>query len=164
MTNLINTLETYWYISPPWGQQIPPLCISLLERVYVTTTKSFGYCCGVEWSDNGWEYSITLDNEIVSVRGHEIVGSGQLQSLEIGQLVFMVGELVKFRFAADGSKIRTVLGIQLINGAWFYSIEWLSPALTAPEDTGVCILPQSTNKPKVNPHLAWVTDFDLTGV
>ncbi|RCJ24393.1 hypothetical protein A6770_28255 [Nostoc minutum NIES-26] len=76
----------------------------------------------------------------------------------------MVGELVKFRFAAEESKIRTVLGIQLINGAWFYSIEWLSPALTAPEDMGICILPRSTNKPKVNPHLAWVTHYDLTGV
>ncbi|MBD6620008.1 DUF1392 domain-containing protein, partial [Komarekiella sp. 'clone 1'] len=49
MTNLVQNLEECWYISPLWGQDIPPLSISLLERVYLTTTKSFGYCYGVEW-------------------------------------------------------------------------------------------------------------------
>jgi len=163
MNNLINSLETSWYVSPPWGAEIPPLCISLLERVYVTTVKLFGYCCGVEWSDDGWCYSIALENEIVSVPGIKIIGSGRLQAVSVEQPVFMVGELVKFRFA-DGSQIRTVLGLQLINGSWFYSIEWRSSALVMSENAGVCILPVSDNKPKFNPHLAWVTDYDLTGV
>ncbi|NEU83627.1 DUF1392 family protein [Nostoc sp. UIC 10630] len=25
MINLIHTLETCWYVSPPWGKEIPPL-------------------------------------------------------------------------------------------------------------------------------------------
>ena len=49
MTNLVQNLEQCWYISPPWGQRIPPLLVSLLERVYVKSAKAFGYCTGVEW-------------------------------------------------------------------------------------------------------------------
>ncbi|WP_306297119.1 DUF1392 family protein [Nostoc sp. C057] len=37
MINLVQTLETCWYVSPPWGKEIPPLEVSLLEKVYVTT-------------------------------------------------------------------------------------------------------------------------------
>ncbi|QLE59617.1 DUF1392 family protein [Nostoc sp. TCL26-01] len=163
MTNSITTLESCWYISPPWGQQIPPMVISLLERVYLPGRKVFGYCCGVEWSD-GWEYSIALDHDIVSVRGMEIITSGRLQAVSVEKPVFMVGELVKFQFAGDGPKIRTVLGLQLINGAWFYQIEWKSPYLIVPEDAPICILPQSSSNPKLNSRLAWVTDYDLVGV
>jgi predicted metalloenzyme YecM len=53
---------------------------------------------------------------------------------------------------------------QLINGSWFYAIEWRSPALVIPGNVEVCILPVSENKPKFNPHLAWVSDYDLIGV
>ncbi|MCC5661601.1 DUF1392 domain-containing protein [Nostoc sp. XA010] len=35
MTNLVQNLEQCWYISPPWGKRIPPLLVSLLERVSV---------------------------------------------------------------------------------------------------------------------------------
>lgn len=59
----------------------PASWVSLLERVYVTTLRSFGYCCGVEWSDDGWIYAIAFDNEVVSVSGTEIVGSGRLQAI-----------------------------------------------------------------------------------
>jgi hypothetical protein len=163
MVNLINSLQTCWYISPPWGQQVPPLVISLLESAYVTTNKSFGYCCGVEWSDNGWSYTIDCAGEVSCVLEHEIITCGQIQSLCVESPIFMVGELVKFRFAADRSNSRTVLGIQLINHAWFYSIEWQSPALTLPEDAVRSIFPRSNAKPKFNPRLVWVTDYDLTG-
>lgn len=94
MNNFINTLESCWYISPPWGKEIPPLVISLLERVYLPKTKIFGYCCGVEWSADGWCYSIALDSQIVSVSGIEIVSSGQLQALRLPKPTFMVGELL----------------------------------------------------------------------
>jgi hypothetical protein len=53
MTDHINTLETCWYISPPWRQQLLPLALSLLEKVYLPSEKVAGYCCGVEWSDDG---------------------------------------------------------------------------------------------------------------
>ncbi|WP_267923042.1 DUF1392 family protein [Nostoc mirabile] len=58
MTYLVQNLEQCWYISPPWGQRIPPLLVSLLERVYVKSAKAFGYCTGVEWSERGWKYEI----------------------------------------------------------------------------------------------------------
>ncbi|WP_152592454.1 DUF1392 family protein [Nostoc sphaeroides] len=32
-------------MSVPWVQRIPPLLVSLLERVYVKSGKAFGYCC-----------------------------------------------------------------------------------------------------------------------
>jgi hypothetical protein len=51
MTNLVQNLEQCWYTSPPWGQRIPPLLVSLLEQVYVKSAKAFGYCTGVEWSE-----------------------------------------------------------------------------------------------------------------
>jgi hypothetical protein len=59
MINLVQNLETSWYLSPPWGKEIPPLEVSLLEKVYVTTTKSFGYCCGVEWSAKAFGLAFT---------------------------------------------------------------------------------------------------------
>ncbi|WP_375514824.1 DUF1392 family protein [uncultured Nostoc sp.] len=43
MTNLVQNLEQCWYISPPWGKNIPPLLVNLLERVYVKSAKAFGY-------------------------------------------------------------------------------------------------------------------------
>ncbi|WP_348535528.1 DUF1392 family protein [Komarekiella delphini-convector] len=59
-------------MSPLWGQDIPPLSISLLERVYLTTTKSFGYCYGVEWLQHELRGSVShavrlipLNNEVV---------------------------------------------------------------------------------------------------
>ncbi|ODH01319.1 hypothetical protein A4S05_29410 [Nostoc sp. KVJ20] len=62
MTNLVQNLERYWYISPPWDQPIPPLLVSLLEQVYVKSAKVFGYCTGVEWSERGWKYEIFAGN------------------------------------------------------------------------------------------------------
>jgi hypothetical protein len=102
---------------PTVGSTARPLVISLLESLYVTTNKSFGYCCGVEWSDNGYSYAIDCAGEISCVLEHEIITSEQIQSVSVESPIFIVGELVKFRFAADGSNRRTVFGIQLINGA-----------------------------------------------
>ncbi|MBG1268744.1 DUF1392 family protein [Nostoc sp. WHI] len=138
MTNLVQNLEQCWYISPPWGQRIPPLLVSLLERVYVKRVKAFGYCCGVEWSPQGWKYEINTCNDNISVWGSELIGTGNLRSpLALAQPslpqekpVFRLGELVEFRFHGDGPPIRIVQGIQLINDCWFYSIEWMSPAIS----------------------------------
>ncbi|MCC2693885.1 DUF1392 family protein [Nodularia sp. LEGE 04288] len=133
MNNLINSLEICWYISPPWGKEIPPMVICLLERVYLPKFSAFGYCCGVEWGDNIWNYSIALDNKIVSVPGVEMIPTGQIQSTAAEKPVFMVGELVNFRFGDHAAKVRTVLGLQLINGSCLYGIEWRSPALQQPD-------------------------------
>ncbi|MCC5633874.1 DUF1392 domain-containing protein [Nostoc sphaeroides CHAB 2801] len=125
MINQVPNLETCWYLSPPWGKKIPPLEVSLLEKVYVTTTKSFGYCCGVEWSAKGWNYEIVSGKDNLTVLGRELIGTGKLQLVTKEKPVFELGELVEFRFHGDGPPARIVQGIQLICDSWFYSIEWM---------------------------------------
>ncbi|WP_414756614.1 DUF1392 family protein [Anabaena sp. CCY 9910] len=164
MSNPINTLETCWYISPPWGKQLSPLTISILEKVYLPSPKVAGYCCGVEWSETGWSYSIDSDRGIISVTDSEIIASGQLQPLVISKPQFRLGQLVNFRFANDGPKVRMILGMSLINNAWLYQVEWKSPALKLPTDEGVCIFPKSAQQGKFINRLSWVTPHDLTEV
>jgi hypothetical protein len=122
MTNLVQNLEQCWYISPPWGQRIPPLLVSLLERVYVKSAKAFGYCTGVEWSKHGWKYEINTCNTNIIVLGSELIGTGKLQANTKEKPVFKLGKLAEFRFHGDRPPIRIVQGIQLINDCWFYSI------------------------------------------
>jgi hypothetical protein len=91
--------------------------------VYVKRVKAFGYCCGVEWSSQGWKYEINTCNDNISVWGSELIGTGNLRSpLALAQPslpqekpVFRLGELVEFRFHGDGPPIRIVQGIQMIN-------------------------------------------------
>lgn len=80
MTNLVQNLEQCWYISPPWDQPIPPLLVSLLERVDVKPAKAFGYCCGIEWSECGWKYEIVSGNDNITVWGNELIGTYNLIS------------------------------------------------------------------------------------
>ena len=68
MTNLVQNLEQCWYISPPCGQRIPSLLVNLLERVYVKSAKAFGYCTGVEWSEQGWKYEIVTGKALTSIK------------------------------------------------------------------------------------------------
>jgi Protein of unknown function (DUF1392) len=153
MTKLIHTLEECWYISPPWGQDIPPLSISLLERVYLTTTKSFGYCCGVEWLQDDWSYAIALNDEMVYTSALQLRGTRKLQ-LGIDKPVFTLGQRVVFRCNRDGSKLRIVQGIHLIDDFWTYTVEWASPSLT--ECDGKLMTSGDRR--------AWVTDTDLARV
>ncbi|WP_100903984.1 DUF1392 family protein [Nostoc flagelliforme] len=120
-----TAVEQCWYISPPWGQQIPHLLVSLLERVYVKSARAFGYCTGVERSERGWKYEIFACNTNITAFGSELICTGNLQLEAIAKPVFRLGELVEFRFHGDGPPIRIVQGIQLINDAWFYSVEWM---------------------------------------
>lgn len=130
MTNLVQNLEQCWYISLPWSQRIPPLLVSLLEQVYVKSAKAFGYCTGMEWSEHGWKYEIFACNTNITALGSELIGTGDLQLNTKEKPVFRLGELVEFRFHGDGPPIRIVQGIQMINDAWFYNIEWMSPAIS----------------------------------
>ncbi|MEH2430821.1 MAG: DUF1392 family protein [Nostoc sp.] len=154
MTNLVQSLEQCWYISPPWGQRIPPLLVSLLERVYVKSAKAFGYCTGVEWSEHAWKYEIFAFNTNITVLGSELIGTGNLQLGVIPKPAFRLGELVEFRFHGDGPLIRIVQGIQLINDSWFYSIEWMSPSISEKGDEIF------TSRDSI----ARVTDYDLERV
>ncbi|MBW4458552.1 MAG: DUF1392 domain-containing protein [Nostoc indistinguendum CM1-VF10] len=154
MTNLVQNLEQCWYTSPPWGQQIPPVLVSLLERVYIKSAKAFGYCTGVEWSEHGWKYEIFACNTNITVLGSELIGTSNLQPNAKEKPVFRLGELVEFRFHGDGPPVRIVQGIQLINDSWFYMIEWMSPAISEKGDEVF------TSKDSI----ARMTDYDLERV
>jgi Protein of unknown function (DUF1392) len=127
MTCAITTLERCWYLSPPWGQKIPTLEASLLERVYLKTNRSFGHCCGVKWLHDNWIYLIDTDSELLHATKHQIIAIGQINTGVKPN--FALGDRVMLPSLEHGKKQRLVLGIQLLDGAWFYLFEITSPAL-----------------------------------
>ncbi|MCC5633778.1 DUF1392 domain-containing protein [Nostoc sphaeroides CHAB 2801] len=129
MIELINILETSWYLSPPWGQTIPPVEVNLLERVYLRSTRTFGYCCGIQWKHECWLYSIDCRNEIVHATQHQIIGTGDLVTLPVPKSAFVLGQRVMLCSHDKGAKHRLILGIALVNNSWFYLVELMSPTL-----------------------------------
>ncbi|BBD63309.1 hypothetical protein NIES2109_61590 (plasmid) [Nostoc sp. HK-01] len=141
MTCAIITLEKSWYLSPPWGQQMPSLEVHLSEKVYLTTNQAFGYCCGVHWQSGEWVYAVKCvdasrlvvrHRSIVYVTKHEIIGTGRVQSAYMRKPAFVLGDRVMLRFDSHATKQRLILGIVLVNNAWFYVVELMSPALVRP--------------------------------
>ncbi|MDZ8261960.1 DUF1392 family protein [Nostoc sp. ChiQUE01b] len=63
MTEQIADLERCWFLSSPWGQNIPPVEVNLLEKVYLKTNRTFGYCCGVQWYSDCWNYVIEVKDD-----------------------------------------------------------------------------------------------------
>ncbi|MBD2505096.1 DUF1392 family protein [Anabaena azotica] len=165
MANLINILETCWYKSPPWDNQIPALAVSLLEKVYIPNpVQIVGYCAGVEWSEEGWIYSVASERGLITVSADDITPTGQILPLKVEKPQFRLGQLVNFRFANDGPPIRTILGLTLVNESWLYQVEWRSPSLRLSLDEGVCLFPKSTQPSKFIDRLSWVTPYDLSEV
>ncbi|AUB41644.1 Protein of unknown function DUF1392 [Nostoc flagelliforme CCNUN1] len=80
MIDHINALKTSWYLSPSWGKIIPPVEVNLLERVYLRTTRTFGYCCGMQWKHECWIYSVDCGNEILHATENQIIGTGELEA------------------------------------------------------------------------------------
>jgi Protein of unknown function (DUF1392) len=154
MTNLINSLETAWYISPPWGAEVPPPFIRLLERVYLTTANSFGYCCGVEWLQGEWNYEIAVNDEVVYAPASQLHDTGTLHLEVADKPVFALGDKVLFRRSQNTTQFRIVQGIHRIEGCWLYTVEWTSPELT--EFDGQLMTSGDRR--------AWVTDTDLVKV
>ncbi|MBD2472196.1 DUF1392 family protein [Nostoc sp. FACHB-145] len=140
MTCAIVALERCWYLSPPWSQPIPSLEVHLSEKVYLTTNQAFGYCCGVLWQEDKWVYAfvkdvgeaIAVDRSITYVTKHEIIGTGQVKSTYMRKPAFVLGDRVMLRFDSHATKQRLILGIVLVNNAWFYVVELMSPALVQP--------------------------------
>ncbi|MCC5669815.1 DUF1392 domain-containing protein [Nostoc sp. CHAB 5784] len=132
MIELITALETSWYISPPWGQTIPPVEVNLLERVYLRTTRTFGYCCGIQWKHECWLYTVDCGNEILHATQHQIIGTGQLETVTVQKPAFVLGERVMLCSHDKETKQRLILGIALVNNSWFYIVELMSPTLTPP--------------------------------
>jgi Protein of unknown function (DUF1392) len=132
MTCAIITLEKCWYLSPPWGQPMPSMEVNLSEKVYLTDSKTFGYCCGVLWQSEEWVYAVNCDRSITYFTKHEIIGTGRVQSTYLRKPAFVLGDRVMLRFDSHATKQRLILGIVLVNNAWFYVIEMISPALVQP--------------------------------
>ncbi|MEJ6485327.1 DUF1392 family protein [Nostoc punctiforme UO1] len=59
--------------------------VSLLEKVYVTITKSFGYCCGVEWSAKGWSYEIVSGKDNLTIAEFFGLLTGARSALKLQQ-------------------------------------------------------------------------------
>lgn len=170
MTNLINSLETSWYISSPWGAEIPPLVIRLLERVYLTTVKSSGYCCGVEWLQGEWSYAVAVNDEVVYSSASQLRGTGTSHLDVTDQPVFALGEKVLFRRSQNTTQFRIVQGIHRVEGCWLYTVEWTSPELTE-SDVGLMTSSDAfsfrdatANGNPFGVRRAWVTDTDLVRV
>jgi hypothetical protein len=129
MIELITALERNWYISPPWGQTIPLVAVNLLERVFLRTTRTFGYCCGMQWKHECWIYSIDCRNEILHATQNQIIGTGDLVTISVQKPAFVLGERVMLCSHDKGAKHRLILGIALVNNSWFYLVELMSPTL-----------------------------------
>ncbi|MBD2468747.1 DUF1392 family protein [Nostoc sp. FACHB-145] len=132
MSCAIIAFERCWYLSPPWGQPMPSLEVNLSEKVYLTDSRTFGYCCGVLWQQDGWVYAVNCERSITYFTKHEIIGTGRVQSTYLRKPAFVLGDRVMLRFDSHATKQRLILGIVLVNNAWFYVVELISPALVRP--------------------------------
>jgi hypothetical protein len=129
MIDQITILETCWFISPPWGNRIPTVTISLFEKVYLKSNRTFGYCCGVQWHKDRWNYAVDTQEEIFSAWEHNLIGTGRFEPHTLTKPEFMLGERVMLRAINDAPKQRIVLGIEQLDDSWFYMIESMSPVL-----------------------------------
>ncbi|BCL40128.1 hypothetical protein NSMS1_65750 (plasmid) [Nostoc sp. MS1] len=109
---------------------MPSVVVDLWERVYITATGTFGYCCGVVWQDDQLVYAVASNLTIAYLGKHEIIGTGEVQRTNLEKPAFAVGDRVLLRFSSHATKQRLVLGVVLVNNSWFYVVEMLSPALS----------------------------------
>ncbi|MBD2505384.1 DUF1392 family protein [Anabaena azotica] len=129
MSCVISALERCWYLSPSWGKQLPNVEVQLWERVYITATGTFGYCCGVVWQDDQLVYAVYSERTIAHLSKDEILGTGRVQAVKLDKPVFALGDRVLLQFSSHATKQRLVLGVVLVNDSWFYVIEIKSPDL-----------------------------------
>ncbi|MBD2254878.1 DUF1392 domain-containing protein [Nostoc parmelioides] len=132
MTEQITDLERCWFLSPPWGNQILPLEVNLFEKVYLKTNRTFGYCCGVQWYGDCWNYIIEIKNDFNYATKHQIISTGNIQTRILKKPSFVLGERVLLQFGDRGTKQRLILGIELIEKSWFYLVELTSPTFEQP--------------------------------
>ncbi|HEY9801831.1 MAG TPA: DUF1392 family protein [Leptolyngbyaceae cyanobacterium] len=123
-------------MSPPWGQEIPRVEVNVWERVYLKTTRTFGYCSGFGWSRGERIYFIELENDTILVTKHEIIVTGRMEPNTVKKPAYAVGdtfgtlrERVMLVSNPPTTKQRLVLGVQVADQAWYYLVEWRSPML-----------------------------------
>ncbi|MBD2505553.1 DUF1392 family protein [Anabaena azotica] len=129
MTEQITLLERCWYLSAPWGQEIPLFEVNLWERVYLKALRTFGYCSGFRWDRGQWVYLIELKNEIVQASKYGIITTGRMEPNTVEKPAYAIGDRVMLVNDAPFTKQRLVLGLQFVDSAWFYLVEWHSPML-----------------------------------
>ncbi|WP_193197959.1 DUF1392 family protein [Nostoc sp. MG11] len=129
MIDFHHTLYLCWYLSPPWCQEIPLVEVNLLEKVYICTTRTFGYCCGIRWEQDRWIYAVICNEDIIYTTEHQIIGTGEMQLATQELPAFVLGDRVMLRSDDQWTKQRIVLGIYLLNKSWFYYVESMPPAL-----------------------------------
>lgn len=126
----IADLERCWFLSPPWGEAIPSVEVNVLEKVYLKGNRTFGYCLGVQWYEDCWNYVIDIKNDFIYVTKHQIIGTGQIQARTVKKPDFVLGERVILHSGDGGTKQRLILGIELIEKSWFYFVELASPSFS----------------------------------
>jgi hypothetical protein len=129
MIEQINEFERCWYLSPPWGQEIPPVNVKVWERVYLKASRTFGYCSGFGWSKGEWVYFIKLENDVILATLDEILATGRMEANTVRNPVYVVGDRVMLVSNPPTTKQRLVLGLQVVDSAWYYLVEWRSPML-----------------------------------
>lgn len=129
MKEQISEMERCWYLSPPWGQQIPPVEVNLWERVYFTPLRVFGYCSGFQWSSGQWVYIIDLKDEVIQTLKNSIITTGRIEPNTVEKPAYAIGDRVMLVKDAPTTKQRLVLGVQFSHRDWFYLVEWISPTL-----------------------------------
>ena len=137
-------LEKCWYISPPW-EKVPQVIATFGQKVYVHNVNVFGYCCGYQWEDGRLNYAIATKASKFYLSEKGMSPVHRFAEIAVKPL-FELGDLVQFQFAKEPG-IRLILGVQLINETWFYTIEWESPRLAKDDNS-----------------LAWVAEDDLVRV
>ncbi|MEH2431463.1 MAG: DUF1392 family protein [Nostoc sp.] len=101
-----------------------------MERVFLRTTRTFDYSCGMHWKHECWIYSIDCGKEILHATQNQIIGTGELESITVQKPAFALGERVILCSHDKGTKQRLILGIALVHNSWFYIVELMSPTLT----------------------------------
>ncbi|MBD2302782.1 DUF1392 domain-containing protein [Nostoc sp. FACHB-190] len=132
MKEQITDLERCWFLSPPWGQAIPPVEVNVLEKVYIKDNRTFGYCLGVQWYGDCWNYIIEVKNDFIYATKHQIIATGNIQPRILKKPAFVLGERVLLKIPNHGTKQRLILGIELIEKSWFYLVELVLPTFKQP--------------------------------
>jgi hypothetical protein len=101
----ITELEKCWFLSPPWGQEIPPVEVNLLEKVYLKSLRTFGYCLGVQWYGDYWNYVVDVKDDFIYATKHQIIGTGQIQPRILKKPAFVLGDYLRH---CAGAQSRTV--------------------------------------------------------
>jgi hypothetical protein len=149
MINQIVTLESCWHSSVPWGKDMPPLAVQILEKVLLLGSDISGYCCGVQWEREEWIYAIVCCREILYLSQEEFSGTNLVEKATVATPAFKLGDVVEVDFSKEPSR-RIIQGIFSLKNNWLYAVEWRSPILS--------------EMASAQSRIIWLADVDLVKV